>query len=74
MNQPRLAKLVYEMGQALYDREVERAGAITAETADVSELLKVLSRVLQGKTVERAFGAPGDWGYGTEIGKAIAEV
>lgn len=43
------------------------------DDADVAELLRVLSRVVEGKPVDAAFGAPGDWGYGTPIGDALAE-
>lgn len=40
-------------------------------TRDVAELALVAARVLEGKPVLRAFGAPGDWGYGTPIGDAL---
>ena len=40
---------------------------------DVAELLRVLARMADGKDVYRAFGAPGDWGYGTPIGDALNE-
>lgn len=33
--------------------------------------LEVLAHIVSGKTIERAFGAPGDWGYGTPIGKGL---
>ena len=39
---------------------------------DNAELIRVLARVMEGKPPAKAFGAPGDWGYGTDIGKAIA--
>ncbi len=39
---------------------------------DVAELVRVLARVVEGKTIGQAFGAPGDWGYGTPIGDALA--
>jgi hypothetical protein len=38
---------------------------------EVAEFAKVLARVLEGKPLLRAFGAPGDWGYGTPIGTAL---
>jgi hypothetical protein len=40
---------------------------------DVEELLRVLCRLLNGKSLEQAFGAPGDWGYEHPIGRALAE-
>lgn len=33
--------------------------------------LQVLAHIVSGKTIERAFGAPGDWGYGTPIGDGL---
>jgi hypothetical protein len=42
------------------------------ETADNSELLRALARILRGVPIERAFGAPGDWGYNHQVGKALA--
>ena len=42
------------------------------ERLDTSELIAVLARVLEGKPIAAAFGAPGDWGYKTPIGAALA--
>ena len=44
------------------------------ETAlrDASTLLRVLANVVDGKELAKAFGPPGDWGYDTDIGRAIA--
>jgi hypothetical protein len=39
---------------------------------DTYELLQVLARIVEGKPLSRAFGAPGDWGYGTPVGDALA--
>lgn len=39
---------------------------------DHAELLRVLARVIEGKPLAKSFGAPGDWGYGTPIGDALA--
>lgn len=36
-----------------------------------AEQLYALARLLEGKSSARAFGAPGDWGYGTPIGDAL---
>jgi hypothetical protein len=40
---------------------------------DTAELVLVLARVVEGKELAKAFGAPGDWGYGTPIGDALAK-
>ena len=42
------------------------------ELADAAELLRVLARVVEGRDAARAFGSPGDWGYNTPIGAALA--
>ena len=34
-------------------------------------LIRVLGSVIEGVSVERAMGAPGDWGYGQPIGDAL---
>jgi hypothetical protein len=38
---------------------------------DTAELLRVLARVIEGKPLAKAFGAPGDWGYSHPIAKAM---
>ena len=55
-------------------------GEVDATTAkqdqtlrDASELICVLARMGEGKPMNKAFGAPGDWGYETPIGQALAE-
>lgn len=37
-----------------------------------AELIRCLARLLEGSTPYKAFGAPGDWGYDTPIGTALA--
>lgn len=58
--------------------EVRNVNAATAEDdqklRDASDLLRVLAHVVEGKPLAKAFGSPGDWGYETEIGSAIAAV
>lgn len=68
MNRIKLAKVLREQADAIRDAEPQRESDF-----DNAELLRVLARVLEGKPIERAFGAPGDWGYGTPIGDALAE-
>lgn len=63
----------HELGGAV--REVIRA--LRGELEAVSHgrtavyLLQTLAHIVEGKTIEQAFGAPGDWGYGTAIGEAL---
>ena len=40
---------------------------------DAATLVRVLAQIVEGKEVLKAFGAPGDWGYNTPIGKALFE-
>ena len=42
------------------------------ERIDCAELLCVLARIVEGKPIAQAFGAPGDWGYSHPIGAALA--
>lgn len=74
MNSKKLADNIRDHADELDElSEGESEQSIAAVMRDDAELLRVLSRILEGKTVERAFGAPGDWGYSTEIGAALAE-
>ena len=65
--------------QALRQASDGLRNLVTDDTSDVdtqllrdsSELVRVLARLVAGKTVHQAFGAPGDWGYETPIGSAL---
>jgi hypothetical protein len=59
-----LATALYEMRDAAPDEQAKQL-----DHAGLS--LEVLAHIVNGKTVERAFGAPGDWGYGTPIGDGL---
>lgn len=71
-----LATAVRAQADALIDRAFDLQEEIPSDlhrlTKDVAELALVLARVLEGKPVLRAFGAPGDWGYGTPMGEAVS--
>ena len=67
-----LTKVVRDSARKLGEVEDEESGY--SKFPDETELLNVLARLLEGKEVMRAFGAPGDWGYDTPIGKAIADI
>jgi len=50
----------------------EHAAAIDeSQNLETKELVRVLARIVEGKTIDHAFGAPGDWGYGTPIGDGV---
>jgi uncharacterized protein len=56
--------------------EVRRVNVTTAHEdqllRDAADLLRVLSHLVVGKTADKAFGPPGDWGYDTPIGQALS--
>jgi hypothetical protein len=68
MNNAKLASVLREKAEEI--QAIESLG--DANRLDTAELLRVLARVVEGKDLYRAFGAPGDWGYGTPIGDALA--
>jgi len=53
----------------------ETKGRIDPVLGDAETLLGVLWRIVtDGWTPVRAFGAPGDWGYGTDLGEGVWEL
>ena len=64
MDKTKLAKAIREKAKEMRTRNLG--------DADSDELIFVLARVVEGKSLDRAFGAPGDWGYDTPIGDALA--
>lgn len=55
-------------------RVVGKTGRLRSqdEVRDGAQLIRVLARIVDGVTIAKAFGAPGDWGYETPIGEALA--
>ena len=51
---------------------IEPGSAAYDHLKDAKDLLGVLAHIILGSTVSQAFGSPGDWGYGTKIGRALA--
>jgi hypothetical protein len=64
-----LAAAVNQRATEIYAGE----GDDNAEGADAKDLLRALARLLLMEPLRSAFGSPGDWGYGTPIGAALAE-
>lgn len=56
----------------IIDEAIEPGSRNYDDLRDAKDLLGVLAHIVDGKTVDRAFGSPGDWGYGTAIGDALA--
>lgn len=72
MNTKKLSAAIREMARAIHDDGCGQPSTARVTTADTSELLRVLANLVDGKPMARSFGAPGDWGYGTPIGDALA--
>lgn len=75
MNSKQLSMAIRQAAEELSDRYQNTDDALLLNKNDANdhaELLRVLARVLEGKLIITAFGAPGDWGYQHPIGKALA--
>ncbi len=70
MDKAALAKIIRNRARDMIDSP-PHDGPDRQAALDTAELLCVLARVLNGRPIEQAFGAPGDWGYDTPIGKAL---
>lgn len=75
MNIKRLAHAVRAESTKLRLRDLEqmeKSGYSDQLLCDSYELIAVLARILEGRPVYKAFGAPGDWGHSTGIGQALS--
>ena len=61
------------LGDAAYMAQEEISGDLYRLARDAAELGRVLANMIEGKPLDRAFGAPGDWGYSHPIGMALIE-
>jgi hypothetical protein len=66
-----LATAIRMRGDEIYAAE---QNAPIADLADAKDLCRALSRLLAGGSIASAFGAPGEWGYDSAIGKALFAV
>lgn len=75
MDSKKLASAVRELknrvGDVIDDLDPDIATG-TDDLRNAKDLLGVLAHIVDGKPIDKAFGSPGDWGYGTEIGSALA--
>jgi len=75
-NTEELRAAIENVTERLYEASVLAAETKSEEfdvaaLFDAYDLLRCLNRLLAGKDLKGAFGAPGDWGYGADIGKAL---
>jgi hypothetical protein len=76
MNGPALAVAIRNHASIL--RDADQKPPTIGELADCSDLVLALARIVERSTeprvIGRAFGAPGDWGYNSPIGRALADI
>jgi hypothetical protein len=73
MNTDMLYDAIRDKANKIENRSIEATGYADPDDADTAELLRILAKAVRGGDIRAAFGAPGDWGYGTPIGDAIAQ-
>lgn len=73
MNTAKLSLAIRQYARAIQDDGCGEPSEAKVKEADTAELLRVLANLVDGKPMARSFGAPGDWGYGTPIGDALAD-
>lgn len=67
-----MARLLLARAQRMLHQEDSYDDKLRAAHCDNAELIRVLARILEGRSIPDAFGAPGNWGYDTPIGDALA--
>jgi len=63
-----IANVRYELRAGDNDRD----DRLYPQLNNASDLVRILARLVEGKSMHEAFGAPGDFGYETPIGAALA--
>lgn len=56
----------------LRECETDRDERLARDLNNAAEWPRVLARLVEGKSIHEAFGAPGDFGYDTPIGAALS--
>ena len=62
------ADKIYNVRNELRDGDSERDDRLYRDLNNAAELARILARIIEGKSISEAFGAPGDFGYDTPIG------
>lgn len=69
---PQPVKLIAAIGHLRNELlQTVASGQAAEDLGNTANLLKVLQGILKGQEPLKAFGAAGDWGYETPIGKAL---
>ena len=76
MNAKKLAiavrNLKKDVDEVIEDEDIECSSGSYDLLRDANYLLGVLAHIVDGMPIDKAFGSPGDWGYSTPIGSALA--
>jgi hypothetical protein len=72
MNTESLARAIREKAALISNLSEDGTPIDIDEIRDTVELLKTLAKIVEGKSILKAFGAPGDWGHETPIGLALS--
>lgn len=75
MSAPDLSTAIRDLANDIYamrdDRSSDGAFEMVKKLDHAALGLEVLAHIVSGKSIVRAFGAPGDWGYGSPMGNAL---
>jgi hypothetical protein len=66
-----LRNLANEIYALRDDRSADGAFEMVKKLDHAALGLEVLAHIVGGKSIMRAFGAPGDWGYGSPMGNSL---
>lgn len=72
-----LSRAIERLREMASDEDEEEIYEITRGLREAVELVRCLRRMTQHRTaqeIHQAFGAPGDFGYETPIGEALANI
>lgn len=69
----REASLIDAAREFLRESDDEAAIEHARNIRSAIDLVRSLAKIVEGKSLHEAFGAPGDWGYDTPIGLALYE-
>lgn len=66
------AEKIANVRDELRSTDEPRDDRLYPDLNNAAELVRVLARIIEGKSIQEAFGAPGDFGYQTALGSGLA--